>query len=892
MDNKLFSLRWINMFLIVFVTISVITTLFANNQNTIAQYSFSFSIPRGQQPIPAPKDVAVDESGNIYIATDENVIKLDITGSIVMVLGSEGVGGVQFSNPKAIELDSSGNIYVVDAERYGPSNPCVQKFDSQGNFVSKFGTPGDGDGQFDGPEDIALDSADNIYVTDSGNRRVQKFDSQGKFVSKFGTRGLDDGQFSHPSGIALDNSGNIYVVDGLDGRFLAGRVQKFDALGNFISKVGHPPPDGTDSYSIVGIELDSVGNIYITIRSSSYDYYDDLIQYDRVEKYDSDGNLVLEIGTHGLGNGQFAFDPRKGMGGIALDNSGNIYVADGDRVQKFDALGNFISKIVGTRGTGDGEFSGPAGIALDSTGNIYVVDGDRVQKFDSQGIFISKFDSYGFGDGESESPRGIALDSSGNIYVTFGEDYCHDCDPYNIDVSIPSVGKFDALGNFILRFGTPGDGDGQFDVLNGIALDNSDNIYVTDKYNQRVQKFDSQGNFISKFDVHNCDWYDGPEYIALDSSGNIYVIESGGVYKYDSQGNFVLQYGTNSGYALGIALDSSDNIYVSEGVYKYDQNRVQKYDSEGNFVSQFGSYGFREGQFSRPAGIAVDSSGNIFVVDTHNFRVQVFKPEIVVDNNFSDLVSGGTTSGTIIDSGDQNLTITDEPNPDGVRIVADNSGGPKNAIVSVCGNKSIIKLDAGDEVIVTCGSTNVVVINGIVETIFTLAEGFTATCNLEQGNGITFEPETFMIIAPSDNTNIVGVDIETNGKESSLDIDSGQTLDLLVNKLVAQESAPVTVSNSKPAADAPAGTFTITATFTNISARTINYPLFVVSELSGGNLLLNAEGRPGSVGATLRPNVDNDVLVPGESMTVEFIIGLQDNAKFTFFIDLLGVPES
>ena len=260
--------------------------------------------------------------------------------------------------------------------------------------------------------------------------------------------------------------------------------------------------------------------------------------------------------------------------------------------------------------------------------------------------------------------------------------------------------------------------------------------------------------------------------------------------------------------------------------------------------------------------------------------------------NYSDKGFGGTTSGTIIDSGDQELTITDEPNPDGVRIAADNSGGPKHAIVNVCGNNSTINLDAGDEIVVTCGSTTVDVINGTVELTFTLAEGFIATSSLKQGNNITFQPETFRTIAHSNNTNIVVVVIETNGQESSFNMSPGQILELLVNDLVAQKNDPTASFSNKPVSNARAGTFTITATFTNISSKAIKHPLFVVGELSGRNLLLNANGGPARVGATLTPNVDNDVLLPEESMTVDFIIGLQHNEKFTFTIDLLGVPES
>jgi predicted outer membrane repeat protein len=112
----------------------------------------------------------------------------------------------------------------------------------------------------------------------------------------------------------------------------------------------------------------------------------------------------------------------------------------------------------------------------------------------------------------------------------------------------------------------------------------------------------------------------------------------------------------------------------------------------------------------------------------------------------------------------------------------------------------------------------------------------------------------------------------------------------IVNGLV--ELAPlVTAFRSTPAPGAPAGTFLITATFRNTSANSIHDPFFQVTTLSGGNLLLNADGGPAAVGAIRTPDAGADaILSPDESLTVQFVIGLQTRARFTFLVDLLGVP--
>jgi len=89
-------------------------------------------------------------------------------------------------------------------------------------FITKWGTEGEGDGQFNFPIGVAVDSSDNVYVADLGNRRIQKFDSDGTFITKWGSFGKGDGQFEFPTGVAVDSSGNAYVTD-----IENNRIQKF-----------------------------------------------------------------------------------------------------------------------------------------------------------------------------------------------------------------------------------------------------------------------------------------------------------------------------------------------------------------------------------------------------------------------------------------------------------------------------------------------------------------------------------------------------------------------------------------------------------------------------------------------------------------------------------------
>jgi len=151
----------------------------------------------------SPKSLAIDSSGNIWVADTNNnrLQKFDSSGTFLMKFGSTGSGNGQFDNANSIAIDSSGNLYVSDH-----NNRRVQIFDSSGNFLSQFGSFGTGDGEFINTHYVAIDSFDRIYVGDRERPVVQIFDSSGNFITKFGS-------FSDAKDIAIDNSGKIYVVD-------------------------------------------------------------------------------------------------------------------------------------------------------------------------------------------------------------------------------------------------------------------------------------------------------------------------------------------------------------------------------------------------------------------------------------------------------------------------------------------------------------------------------------------------------------------------------------------------------------------------------------------------------------------------------------------------------
>jgi DNA-binding beta-propeller fold protein YncE len=285
------------------------------------------------------------------------------------------------------------------------------------------------------------------------------------FVLKFGTLGSGDGQFTNPRGIAVDPTGNVYVTDASGDT--AGQIQKFDANGNFIARLGQNNGTAQGFISAYGITTDSSGNVYAT---------DGAVEAagNVVKKFNSSGVFQFAFGATVSSGGQFQL-----AAGIAVDSSGNIYVADSlaGVVRKFSSTGTSIGTI-GSSGSGDGQFSGPVGIAIDSANNLYVADSgnNRIQKFNSAGTFVTKWGTNGTGNGEFSSPQGVAVDNAGTVYVA--------------DTGNNRVQLFSSTGTFIEVSGSAGSGDGQFagpvDVESNAA---GTFFYVVDRDNSRVQKF-------------------------------------------------------------------------------------------------------------------------------------------------------------------------------------------------------------------------------------------------------------------------------------------------------------------------------------------------------------------------------------------------------------------
>jgi glucose/arabinose dehydrogenase len=152
--------------------------------------------------------------------------------------------------PAGIAVDSSGNVYVADS-----LNQRIQKFTSSGSFLAQWGSFGNGVGQLDRPVGVAVDGSGNLYVTDSGNHRLLKFTADGSLLAQWGGYGSAAGEFALPNGVATDSDGNLYVADTGNQRIQQfGPVAAIAVTGNSIPLVNNDttpaPSDDTDFGSV------------------------------------------------------------------------------------------------------------------------------------------------------------------------------------------------------------------------------------------------------------------------------------------------------------------------------------------------------------------------------------------------------------------------------------------------------------------------------------------------------------------------------------------------------------------------------------------------------------------------------------------------------------------
>lgn len=406
-------------------------------------------------PEPWPRMVAIDCHGNLFIADAFGISKMDTVNFTIT-----RANGYEFTT------DSNGNSYITD-----PDNQPLCKADTS-NIIATMTSNGtssySGDGgvatnaQLNYPSGVAIDSHGNLYIADSANHRVRKVDTAGIMttVAGNGTERYSDGgeaatntPLNYPNGVAIDHSGNLYIIDSYnitdnitDNLYvvLSSRVRKVDTLG-IISTLGDWGWGwgwSWEEFQSYGIAIDSGGSLYIT---DSVGQNIDKVEttgrlntvvgesYNRSPRYPGFGEEGYR-GDSGVATSAQLNDPN----GVAIDNFGNLYIADtyNHRIRKVDTAG-IITTVAGngTMGySGDGaaathaRLNRPTSVAIDNIGNLYIADTEnhRIRKVYPSGIIttVAGNGTAGYsGDGgeatnaQLNNPTGVTLDSYGNLYI-------------------------------------------------------------------------------------------------------------------------------------------------------------------------------------------------------------------------------------------------------------------------------------------------------------------------------------------------------------------------------------------------------------------------------------------------------------------------------------------
>jgi len=695
-----------------------------------------------------PSGVAVDSSGNVYVADyGSNRIRKITSAGVVTTLAGSGAASfadginASFNSPIGVGLDNSGNVYVADF-----ANQRIRRIEVLGTEVATLagnGTPAivEGTGQFASfnvPNGVAVDSAGNMYVADHNNHKIRKITPSGVVStlagSGFGTFADGTGisaSFNNPNGLCVDSSGNVYVADKFNQR-----IRKITPTGQVSTLAGSGNAtfaDGTGasaSFNVpAGTAVDSSGNVYVADASNN-----------RIRKITSTGIVSTLAGS---GAGSFADGTGTNASfwspyGLGVDSSGNVYVADtfNHRIRKITPTG-VVTTLAGSGtaqfadGTGTNAiFNIPVAVVADGIGNVYVADktNNRIRKITPAGVVttVAGNGTATFVDGiganaSFNGPCGVALDSSGNVYVA-------DTINNRIRKIAPAIPVSTLAGNGV---GTFADGPWQlasFKSTRAVATDSAGNVYVADTANNRIRKITPSGIASTLAGSGNATFADGtgtnasfsaPWGIAVDSSGTVYVGDSGNhrirritptgvVTTFAGSGNatFANGTGTNASFntPTGVAVDSSGTVYVAD----FNNSRIRKITSDGavNTMAGSGNATFADGTGTNasfvPYGVAVDSSGNVFVADGGNHRIR----KITFDGIVSTLAGSGAASFA-----DGTGTGASLWGPQGISV--DRSG---NIFVADTGNQRIRKITSAGVVTTVAGSGNITFVegNGIV----------------------------------------------------------------------------------------------------------------------------------------------------------------------------------
>ena len=532
------------------------------------------------QGLVLPFNVAVNSSGHIFV--------LDHNNNRVVVFTSGGSQVAVFTiavsirvNGNDIAIDSADVIYITT------DDGRIIKLDSHGSIVAFFNTTIAASAAATG---IAVDLSGQIYVAASNG--VYKFAPDGTLLGVFNTISAASFYFLD---VIVDADGNMYIAD-----LLTSRVIILDAAGSQIGNMSVSVPPGDPASQVISLQRDSAGNVYVTDG-----------RYRRIIKFAPDGTQLFQYNSSTSGLNQ--------PGGVVFDGQGNMLVVEqfAGLVLQLALNGTQLTSFTGTYPS----LYRPSSVAVDSGGYMFVAESTygiaALRPNGTQRTIIPRL-YYALGIGYT------TVDLNGEIYVSspsFGLLY---------KVSINGT-QFDAITTSNPAMNRPQE----------LTLDAFGRILVADMYNNRILQMDNTGDVVGIITLQNSSVTPlfHPNMVAIDFAGFIYISDwYYRIVKLTPNGTTFVQNITGlSVQPSGLAVDTAGRIYYSDAI----NNVIVVLLSNGTY---FASLQTVAPALSTPSGLAVDSANNLYVTDQSNNRLVKFFPFISPPAPKAD---GGLDSGTV-----------------------------------------------------------------------------------------------------------------------------------------------------------------------------------------------------------------------------------------------------
>jgi sugar lactone lactonase YvrE len=746
--------------------------------------------------------VAVDKSGNVYVADEYNhsIRKVSPSGFVTTYAGklqtegtNDGAGSLaRFAFPEGVAVDSAGNVYVADT-----GNDTIREITTNGTvstIAGQIDNPGSSDGpatngaSFSHPAALAIDSSNNIYIVDQGNSTIRKLASGhvSTLAGQVGSLGASNGfgtnaQFSGPFGIAVDKSGNIYVAD------TGTNLVRFITPAGLVSTIGTSADPAFDAPS--GVVVDSSSNVYVTDSGNE------------VIRMISPGGTVSvyegQLSSYGDGDGAFGSTAAtfKSPWGIAIDTNGNLFVGDsGNGSIRKVTPGLTLSTIAGpdpsygVEGPIDGSsfqarLFGPNGLAVDGASNVYVADlsDNCIRQIAPNGTVStlagSVDGSIGSADGTNTSsqfyyPSGLCVDKSTNIYVA---DYYNQTirmitpDATHSNWVTTTIGGQPGVAAFNNGVGT---NNTTFNYPAGIAVDAATNLYVADYENQVVRKMTKIGTNWSV--TTYASGFGNPSGIAVDSSTNVYMTDVGSnIVFVISPAGAVTAFATNDSaifdFPQGVTVDSLGDVFIGNTGANTILEITPGAKITTTIAGNVNLFGGADGQgsaalFEGPTGVALDSAGNVYIADYGNNTVRKGVPATA---QVAELVLGTSPSGLPITLNGTNYPYTPQ-------VFALKAGSTNTAIASPADGLILTNWTVNVSTNVVATTTNYTfTLPASKSVVANFTNGYTITVSASPANGGTvsgggqFDAGTTNTVTASPNAGYVFVNWTTNGTQAA-----------------------------------------------------------------------------------------------------------------------------